>query len=197
MKFLYDWQSLLAGALGFAAAIIVVVITLLSERRKTGRELVAIRRSLGVELRQFVTMAHGAHLGFKKLAEGKAPITARMIENMVHIGQPVIYPASADKIGLLGSQAMEVVIFFNLIEIARSGTDRLIRHRTPDNITPVLVAKMADVMMQICTYAQGLLPKLKTSVQETDNRDALMSVMISEAALCWGVARKKWPGLDA
>jgi hypothetical protein len=76
MKFLYDWQWLLAGALGFAAAIIVVVITLLSERRKTGRELVAIRRSLGVELRQFVTMAHGAHLGFKKLAEGKAPITA-------------------------------------------------------------------------------------------------------------------------
>lgn len=85
MRLLYDWQSLLAGALGFAAAIIAVVLTLLAERRKARRELVAIRRSLGVELRQFVTMAHGAHLGFRKLAEGNPPITARMIENMVYI----------------------------------------------------------------------------------------------------------------
>ena len=195
-KLLYDWQSLLAGVLGSFAAITVVVFTLRAEQRKTARELIAIRRSLGVEVRQFVSMAMAAHNGFKCLAQSRnTKITARMIENMVHIGQPVVYPASADKIGLLGSQAMEVVIIYNLIEVARAGTDKLLRHRTSDDIPPALVAKLADAMMLICRFAQGVLPNLKTNVRETDERDGWMSEAISNAASAWEVARKEWPEL--
>jgi hypothetical protein len=48
------WQSLTAGVLGFAAAIIAVILALQTERRKMQRELDALQKSLAVELRQHV-----------------------------------------------------------------------------------------------------------------------------------------------
>ena len=77
---LFDhWQALIAGALGFAAAIIVVRFTLRIERRKAQLELDALRKSLAVELRQVVPHALGAAIALKKLAHGSDQIPGRMV----------------------------------------------------------------------------------------------------------------------
>jgi hypothetical protein len=54
------WQALIAGALGFAAAIVAVVLTLRIERRKLQREMDALSKSLAVELRLLVPRALAA-----------------------------------------------------------------------------------------------------------------------------------------
>jgi hypothetical protein len=52
---------------------------------------------------------------------------------------PIIYPANAGKTGLLGPEAMHVVIVYDLLEIAREGVARLMNSRTPDDISAGVV----------------------------------------------------------
>jgi hypothetical protein len=175
------WQSLIAGLLGFAAAIIAVVLTLRIERRKLEREMDALQKSLALELRQLVPNALGAGISLKNLPLKHNPITARMVESYARVSAPIIYQANAGKIGLLGPDAMEVMIVYSLIELGRSGTASLINSRTPDNISPSTVEMVAEIFLQACVRAQSVLPKLKTGVAEHDQKDAELIKKIQAA----------------
>jgi hypothetical protein len=165
------WQALLAGLLGFAAAIIAVILTLRIEQRKTERELDALRKSLAYELRQQVPRALGAGLSLREVALGSDPITARVIESYARLPTPLVYPANADKIGLLGQDAMNVVIFYSLMETCRGAVTSLMNARDPDNISKETVAATANALITACEYAQNILPKFKTGVPRIDQKD--------------------------
>jgi hypothetical protein len=181
IDFLDHWQALIAGLLGFAAAIIVVRMTLRIERRKLQREMDALQKSLAVELRQQVGSALAAGKALRKLAQGGPPISARMVESYARVAAPVVYPASADKIGLLGAGAMDVVIVYSLIALGRSGTESLINSRYPDDISLSTVAAAGDAFLMACTYAQSVLPRLRTGVAEYDQKDAELIQKIQAA----------------
>ena len=190
------WQSLLGGLLASGAAILVVWFTLKSESRKTDRELAALRRSLGVEIRQRVVGALSAHRSLRRLAQTQnTQITSRMIESLTFLPQPVVYPASADKIGLLGSQAMEIVIVYGLLEAVRDNVTRLLRHRTPDDISPEIVAQTAGLLMVACKRGATLLPSLATQDTQIEQRDAQLIEMITNEASTWDTAKVQWPGV--
>ena len=179
---LFDhWQALIAGALGFAAAIIVVRFTLRIERRKAQLELDALRKSLAVELRQVVPHALGAAIALKKLAHGSDQITGRMVESFSRVPTPTVFPAAAGRIGLLGDDAMGVVIIYSLFELGRSGTMSLINSRDPNNISPHTVAASAIPFLTACEYALSVLPKLKTGVAAHDQHDAALMEKIKQA----------------
>ena len=95
-----------------------------------------------------------------------------MVEALARVPVPIVYPASADKIGLLGRDAMDVVIVYSLIEAGRSGTAWLINSRTPDDIPPSSIEVTAEAFLRACAYAQSVLPKLRTGVAEHDQKDA-------------------------
>jgi hypothetical protein len=195
LDMLDHWQRLLAGLLGFGAVIMAVRFTLGAERRKQDRELVALRRSFGVEFRQCLLAALGAHQSMKKLAQSQTPITVRVIENLVILQKPVIYPASANKIGLLGAQAMDIVATYGLLQAVRDSIARLQRHRTPDNIASILVASTAGALVRVCIEGAAVLPNLKTEVPHIDERDDALIQLISNEAATWEIARLQWPEL--
>ena len=178
VDFVDHWQTLLAGLIALVAAILTVVVTLSVERRKVERELDARRKSLAVELRQLIPGALGVHGSLTKLgSKTDEPITARMVESLSRMPAPVVYPANAHKIGLLEKNAMDVVIVYGLLDIARDGVARLTTtYRTPDNISPNVV------LMTACKYARSVLPKLRTGVATHDDRDCLLIQAITEAA---------------
>ena len=179
------WQALIAGLLGFAAAIVVVRVTLRIERRNADRELDALRKSLAIELRQLVPRALGAAVALKKLAHGKDAITSRMVENHARIPAAIIYPANAGKIGLLGGDAMSVVVFYSLIELAKAATVSLMASREPDNISPATVEATAGTFFTACTYsAENVLPHFKTGVasHEQKDTDLLQSIETARSA---------------
>jgi hypothetical protein len=179
---LFDhWQALIAGVLGFAAAIGVVWVTLRIEWRKSERELDALRKSLAVELRQVVPRALGAGIALWRLAKSGQRITARMIESYARSPDPKVYPAIADKIGLLGDDAMGVVIVYSLNELARSGVVSLINSREPDDIPRDTVAASALPFLTACERALPLLLKLKTGVASHDQHDAALIQRIRAA----------------
>ncbi len=190
------WQSLLAGLLAFGAAILVVRFTLKSESRKTDRELTALRRSLGVEIRQRIVGALSAHRSLRRLAQSQnTQITSRMIESLTFLPEPVVYPASADKIGLLGSQAMEIVIVYGLLEAVKDSVERLLRSRTPDDISHEIVAQTAGLLMGVCRQGQTLLPFLATQDARIEQRDALLIESITNEASTWDTAKVQWPNV--
>jgi hypothetical protein len=192
VDFVDHWQTLLAGLIALVAAIITVVVTLSVERRKVERELDALRKSLAVELRQLIPGALGVHGSLTKLgSKTDGPITARMVESLSRMPAPIVYPANAHKIGLLEKDAMDVVIVYGLLDIARDGVARLITtYRTPDNISPSVVLMTAMAFLEACKYARSVLPKLQTGVASHDDRDAELLRKIDTAAVPAANARR-------
>jgi hypothetical protein len=184
VDFVDHWQTLLAGLVALVAAIVSVGVTLRVERRKVDRELDALRKSLAVELRQLIPGALCVHRSLTKLgSKADGPITARMVESLSRMPVPIVYPANAHKIGLLEGDAMDVVIIFGLLGIARDGVARLITtYRTPDDISPNVVLMTGVAFLEACKYARSVLPKLRTGVASHDVRDAELLQIIGAAA---------------
>ena len=178
------WQTLIAGVLALIAAAITVVVTLKVERRKVDRELSALRKSLALELRQLIPGALGVHVRLTKCGiKTNGPITARMVESLSRMPAPIIFPTNAHKIGLIEKDAMDVLIVYGLLDIARDGVARLITtYRTPSDISPDVVLMTATAFLDACKYAQSVLPKLRTGVALHDDRDCLLIESITAAA---------------
>lgn len=159
-------------------------------RKTHEKEIETVRKSLAVELRQMTTRAWGAHTSLMNLISlPGVPVTARMVEGAVGMPAPVVYPAVADRISLLGEEAMDLVIVYQGIEIARDAAGQAMRHRAPDNIPPENVALAARAFLLACVCARDLLPKLRTGISYKDQKDGEMIRMISDAERAWTLAQ--------
>lgn len=179
------WQTLIAGSFAILATLITVFFTLRTERRKADRELDALRKSLAVELRQQIPNALGVCNRLRERATSKSglPITARIVESLSRTPSPILYSANAGKIGLLGGDAMNVVIIYTQLEFARDAINRLTTtYRPPDNISPVVVWGAGDAFLEPCKYARGILPKLRTGDPSHDATDEDLIQKINDAA---------------
>ena len=199
-KLLTDWGSLIGGGFALIAGGVAYLAGWLqaratrraaemqveAEQRKSDREVDTLRKSLAIELRQLVGRALTAHKLLKGLAvKADGPITDRMVESYSRVPAPVVYPATADRIGLLNSEAMDVVIVYFGIEIGRVGVSQLMRDRTPDDIRPMTVAMVAEAFLRACEYARGVLPRLRTGEPHHDKKDDELIKEINEAISEW------------
>jgi hypothetical protein len=211
-KLLTDWGSIIGGVFALIAGGTAYIagwvqaratqqaaeMQVQADQRRDEREVDALRKSLATELRQLIGQALAAHNSLKRLvttATTDSPITARMVESSSRVPAAVVYPGSAHKIGLLaGSDAMDVVIVYNAIEIARAAAAALIQSRTPDNISPVNVAAVADAFLKACQYAaQEVFPKFKTGVAFHDDKDNALIKIISDTTAAWNTILSDWP----
>jgi hypothetical protein len=189
LDLLDHWQTGFAGVLALIAGLITVrgiskqtVTAVRLEQDRVASEVDTLRKSLAVELRLQIARAWGAYVGLYGLSfTSNAPISARMVESKSRMAAPIIYPANAGKIGLLGAEAMDVMIVYDLLEIARDGAARLMTFRTPDDISPTVARGTADAFLAACSYARGLLPRLRTGVASHDATDEALIQKINDA----------------
>jgi hypothetical protein len=180
VKVFYDWQILIAGVLALLAAGITVWVTLQIERGKARREVDALRKSLAVELRLHVATALVAYDVLYGLGLMQYPtITARVVERKSRMAAPIIYPANAGKIGLLGAEATDVMIVYDLLETARDGSARLMT--SADDNPQAVVMETADAFLAACSYARGVLPRLRTGNPLDDAKDEALLQKINDA----------------
>ena len=206
-KLLTDWGSLIGGILAlFAGAAAYIAgymqasatreaarLQVEAMRQSAEREVEALRRSIATEMRIIIALSLGAHATLKKLAmQTASPITARMVESSSRVPAAVIYAGSSHKIGLLsGSVPMEVVTIYNGVELARDATERVMRSRTPDDITRETVVVLANAFLEACKHARGVLPKLRTGVAFHDDKDTMLIANIDQALAAWEVITKR------
>jgi hypothetical protein len=176
------WQTFIAGAFALIAAAVTVGFTLRSEQRGVEREIDALRKSLGIEIRQLTLGAFGAANSLRGLSANPGPITARMVEVLFNVRAPVIYNSNAFKIGLLEADAMDVVIFYGLLESARETVRRIGESREPDDIDRDIVLQLSTVLLGACECSGRLLPRMRTGVASHDDGDALLIQSINAAS---------------
>ena len=202
-KLLTDWGSLIGGGIALAAGVLAYVAGVKQARatravsvmqqaateQREARDLDALRKALAIELRQRIAQAFGAHNSLCRFVERMtpdSPVTARMVQASCFFPEAVIYPSTAHRIGLLGgSDATDVVIAYNLIEIGRAGAADLINSRTPDNLDLFRVLAVAEAFLQACDYAHVVLPKFRTGVPMHDSKDEELITKVGEAKRKW------------
>jgi hypothetical protein len=171
-KLLTDWGSLIAGSLGFTAAIVAVLLAVANERRKAKHELRSLRHALGVELRDYTWNAYRAHEQLKVLiVDNVSPIPALFVEDKSKLPSPQIYPNAVVRIGEFDDCAANIVLFFNRIAVTREAAERLLRHPSADNLPSGEVAWAVERLILIAEVGIDLLPHLKTGVVSQDATD--------------------------
>jgi hypothetical protein len=208
LDLLDHWQTLFAGALAVLAAWRTIRATTESadrevkasqdqtavaqrqietavrlEQDRAASEVDTLRKSLAIEFRLHVATALVAYNGLHGLGfMPNAPITKMMVEDKSRMAAPIIYPANAGKIALLGAEATDVMIVYDLLEDARDRAERLgFRALDTDDIAPVEVLKAADAFLAACSYARGVLPRLRTGVVSHDDTDGVLVQKINDA----------------
>lgn len=109
LDLLDHWQSLVAGVLAFLAAVIVIGGGEFFTRCKERREVDAIRTSLAVEIQQFIDILLRACAMIQLSGPNFTPSDLRTLTDF---SQPVVYPAMADRLGLLGLPLAKYVSAF-------------------------------------------------------------------------------------
>jgi hypothetical protein len=90
---------------------------------------------------------------------------------------------------------MDIVAMYGLLQAVWDSIVRLQKHSTPNNISSVLVASVAQALIRVCSEGASVLPNLKTEVPRIDDRDAALIQLIRTEAAFWEVMRVQWPEL--
>jgi hypothetical protein len=150
------WQTIAAGVLALGAAVLAAIIAVWAARKKERREVKAMRLSLAVEIRRLVNILLQTHEGFGCAINRNLCPRADDVLKQTSRGVPVVYPATADRVGLLGRTAPEVVTFYaNLKDIEFAG-----RMTASDPAEPVPAEALNDLLKLIEKACQSALPLL-------------------------------------
>ena len=164
LALLDHWQALAAGILALGAALIAVR----AARQKERREVKAIRLSLAVEIRRLVNVMLQTHEIFDRVSTKNQPLLADDVVQALSRGRPVVYPAAADRVGLLGRVAPYVVMFYaNLKDLEHAG-----RMTASDPAEPVPPDDLRDLMKIIeDACRQNVLPLLSKLPRDKANTE--------------------------
>jgi hypothetical protein len=189
-EFFRDQGSIIAGCLGFAAAIIAVLLAMSSERRKVTGALASLRRALGVEVRHYTWNAHRAHCQLKAMIVGNvSPIPAIFVEDKAKLPLPQIYPNAVVHIGEFGECAANIVLFFNRVNVTREAAERLLHHPSSQNLPSGEVAWAVEGLIRIAEVGSQLLPHLKTGIAAEDRHDDDVTKSIESELNDWNARR--------
>jgi len=167
------WQALIAGILGFAAAIIVVWMTLRSERRKERREFQALKIAIGSEIRQFALMAIGAHERCIAAIDHQIGMSLHDLEDACRFPVPIIYESNANSVGKFGNCVHALVLFFGNISVLRRTVDRIKANvHASGSIGQDNTKLVAGVLLTISEIGEFLVSRIDNPkyFAEADNR---------------------------
>jgi hypothetical protein len=105
------WQGLVAGLVALFAALVAVLGAEWFAHRKERREAAAIRASLAVEVQQYIdTLLRVRDL--IRTGSSEPNFTRLDLLRFTQFHSPVVYPAIADRIGMLGPRLAKGVVGF-------------------------------------------------------------------------------------
>ena len=191
LDFFDHWQTLIGGGLALGAGYITVrairkqtATAVRLEQDRVNNEVDALRKSLAVELRQQIPSALDVsnRLRERAMSTSVQSNPTRIVERLSRMPAPIIYSANAGKIGLLGGDAMNVVIIYTHLEIARDAAIRLTTtYGTTDNISQSVILDIGEAFLEPCKYARSMLPKLRTGDTSHDATDEALIQKINDA----------------
>jgi hypothetical protein len=193
-QFLYDWQTVIAGVLALVAAWLTIRATKRSaereietsqaqtavaqkqiettvslERERVSSEVDALRKSLAVEIRQYIDILITTREILRRRSGPEKRMLARDLRSVVAFHPPTVYPASADRIGLLGLLAVSVTSFYSTIE-RLNFTVRFLTDDPEELASRENIEAVASLLEQACRTSLPLLSELPFDERDDEFR---------------------------
>jgi hypothetical protein len=175
------WQTLAAGILGIIAGSFALFAAWWTasraeeiSRQEACRDTEALRRSLAVEIRRSVRLLCQAHEAFTHakaaFRRGFNLPDARDVAKLTSRVHPIVYPATADRIGRLGHPLAEWVVTFyaNVKDIQFAG--EITAPATTRNVAPQDLDGIVSLLEGTCRNALPLLEQLPPDDGDADLR---------------------------
>jgi hypothetical protein len=190
VKLLYDWQSLLGGFIGAMGAALAVYLTLSGQRREDRKR---IRDAIIREVIEFTRLAIGHLETCNNIHDGTTTMPVPKLAEMMQMPAPIIYPAVADKIGLLKAPHRVVSFYMGIAGIA-IGAQALAADpkRQTANLQAGDVKLIVEEWLVICRFASWMIQDSEVG-KEFDK--ALSARILSDIDAITTATRKNFPEL--
>jgi hypothetical protein len=181
------WQTLIAGVLALVAAWLTIratkraaaeeikasqaqtETTVRLERERVSSEVETLRKSLAVEIRQYIDILIKTREILRRLSGPEKRMLAGDLRSVAVFYPPTVYPASADRIGLLGPLAVSVTSFYTTLE-RLNFTARLITNDPEELVSRENIEEVASLLEQACRTSLPLLSELPFDERDADFR---------------------------
>jgi hypothetical protein len=181
------WQTLIAGVLALVAAWLTIratkraadeeikasqaqtATTVRLERERISSEVETLRKSLAVEIRQYIDILIKTREILRRLSEPEKRMLAGDLRSVAVFYPPTVYRASADRIGLLGPLAVSVTSFYTTLE-RLNFTARLITNDPEELVSRENIEEVASLLVQACRTSLPLLSELPFDERDADFR---------------------------
>ena len=158
------WQTFAGDAVTVGAAFIALVcalgaafIAVRAARQQERREVEALRLPMAAEIRRLVDVMLQTHEIFDRVSRTDQSLLADDVVKEISRGTPVVYPATAGRVGLLGRVAPYVVTFYaNLDELEHAG--RMTARDPAEPVPPDALRELMKLVENACR--QNVLPLL-------------------------------------
>ncbi|MFA6204770.1 MAG: hypothetical protein WC689_01005 [Methylocystis sp.] len=220
-KFFTDWGSLVAGVIAFIAALVAyragvhqanatreaawLQITAIDRQRND--EITNVRDAVRVEITAFVKYVMGAIDLCAQISKGAVKIPrqdARYIAKNFW-GDPVIYPAVADRVGLLPN-AHAITQFYmrisevkGMLEALRTKTNApSITHNTAlENVTPEFAASIAESLVTALQLARPIVANEDGASSKSKLGDFVQVEMVRQIDASLESAKAAFPNAES
>jgi hypothetical protein len=181
------WQTLIAGVLALVAAWLTIratkraaaeeikasqaqtETTVRLERERVSSEVETLRKSLAVEIRQYIDILIKTREILRRLSGPEKRMLAGDLRSVAVFYPPTVYSASADRIGLLGPLAVSVTSFYTTLE-RLNFTARLITNDPEELVSCENIEEVASLLEQACRTSLSLLSELPFDERDADFR---------------------------
>jgi hypothetical protein len=163
------WQTLIAGLVALLAALIAIFGAEFFARCKERREIQTLRATLAVEIRQYIDILIKTREILRRRSGPEKRMLARDLRSVVAFHPPTVYPASADKIGLLGPLAVSVTSFYSTIE-RLNFTVRFLTDDPEELASHANIEAVASLLEQACRTSLPLLFKFPLDERDDEFR---------------------------
>jgi hypothetical protein len=187
-KLLYGWQSLLGGIIRALGAALAVYLTLTGLRREDRRR---IHDAIISEVIGFARLVIGHLKTCNNIYAGTIDMPVPKLPEMIGMPAPIIYPAVADKIGLLKAPQRVVAFYGRITEIAImaqfvAGAPNRQTSRIEANDVRLIV----EVLLDTCSLASWIIQDSEAG-KEFDK--AVSAVILSDIDEIAVATRKNFP----
>jgi hypothetical protein len=188
---LYAWQTAIAGFIGGAAVIYVLLSMLREEKRKAEREMSTARRALALEIRLITGEALSKHKQCAAIL-GQTGHPALMVEDRARLPIPQVFPTVASRLERFGDDAPELLLFFSRVAKIRDTSERLLHLPNSMDVPTNQVAAFANELMTIACNGAELISHIRSGVASQDSRDRTALEDIRGEAERWMLRRENF-----
>jgi hypothetical protein len=175
LDLLDHWQSLAAGLVAVAAASIAVGGAELFARLKERRVRKAILLSLAVEVRACLDLLIRKREIIRRLCRREAFVFGRDLKAVIELPSPIVFSASADRIGLLGPRIAAGLVEFYATYEALNLTVRVAATDPDRQVAWDQIEALGPLFEKACSRALPLLAKLPHEEADAALKEAIES----------------------